>query len=146
MTNHVLPRAFHAVFAVVLTLATSVLHAPARSQSAQVVELQAPVALSGRWDFRGQASDIWSVEIKKTHDDGRLEGLITYWGRRCKARDTPLTEGSWREGVLRLRAHGGADCGDMHFELKPGTRRLLEGVAWGDFDPSVRATIWLDRR
>jgi len=146
MASCSLPRAFRAVFAVVLLLVACVLHAPVRSQSARAVEIQAPITLSGRWDFGGQASDIWSVEIKKIHDDGRLDGLITYWGRRCKARDTPLKEGSWREGVLRLRAPGGVDCGDMHFELKPATRRLLEGVAWGDFDPSVRATIWLDRR
>jgi hypothetical protein len=133
--------------ALVLLLALTLPPVPSQSQSAATVSLSAPVRLSGRWDFnQGQATDLWSVEIKNINDDGRIEGLITYWGRRCKARDTPLKDGSWRDGVLRLTAHGGVDCGDMHFELKPGAKRLLEGFVGADFDPSIRTVVWLDRR
>jgi hypothetical protein len=110
------------------------------------VELTAPASLSGRWTFNAQISDTWSVQVQRIHDDGRLEGLLTYAGRRCRARDTPIKEGSWRDGVPLLRASGGPDCGDLHFELKPGSQRLLEGTASADFDRNQRTPVWLDRR
>lgn len=120
--------------------------APAAAQPAAVL-LTAPASLAGRWDFNnGQFSDIWSIQIERLHDDGRIEGRMTYWGRRCSARDAPLKEGSWRDGVLRMVVFGGRDCGDMHFELKPGSRRLLEGRAVPEYDRSIHSVVWLDRR
>jgi hypothetical protein len=103
--------------------------------------------LAGRWDFnRGQAANAWSLDVRKIDETGRIDGVVTYWGVRCKAHDTPLKEGSWRDGVLKLRVSGGADCGDMHFELKPGERRFLEGTVGADFNPDLRTVVWLDRR
>lgn len=137
-------RSLHPILLLAVGLCVS--QTPAAAQPAAVL-LTAPASLSGRWDFNnGQFSDIWSIQIERLHDDGRIEGRMTYWGRRCSARDAPLKEGSWRDGVLRMVVFGGRDCGDMHFELKPGSRRLLEGRAVPEYDRSIHSVVWLDRR
>jgi hypothetical protein len=105
----------------------------------------APAQYAGRWDFQGRASNTWSVAIERIDPDGTVHGRVTYWGVRCKAHRDPIKNGRWQDGVLRLSVAGGPECGDLHFELRRGERRLLEGTGSADVDRTVTSQVWLDR-
>lgn len=134
--------------AAALLLAGLALMATAQAQPAASVAtdvVTAPAQYAGRWDFRGRASNTWSVVIERVDPDGTVQGRLTYWGNRCTAHGEPIKNGSWRDGVLRLSATGGPQCGDLHFELRRGERRLLEGTGSADFDRTLTSQVWLDR-
>ncbi|HQR76058.1 MAG TPA: hypothetical protein PLR35_06505 [Burkholderiaceae bacterium] len=105
-----------------------------------------PVTLSGRWDFEGQRSNTWSAQIDRIHPDGRLEGRITWWGVRCSVKGEAITEGSWRDGKLKLRAptDNRHVCGDLLLELSPGTAHLFEGSGTSSV-PGASVKAWLER-
>jgi hypothetical protein len=108
--------------------------------------VQVPVTLSGRWDFEGQRSNTWSAQIDRIHPDGRLEGRITWWGIRCSVKGEAITEGSWRDGKLKLRAptDNRYVCGDLLVELSPGTTHLFEGTGTSSL-PGGTVKAWLER-
>jgi hypothetical protein len=108
--------------------------------------VQVPVTLSGRWDFEGQRSNTWSAQIDRIHPDGRLEGRITWWGVRCSVKGEPISEGSWRDGKLKLRAptDNRHICGDLLVELSAGTTHLFEGTGTSSL-PGATVKAWLER-
>lgn len=121
--------------------------APATEASASSLNgVQVPVTLNGRWDFEGQRSNSWSVQIDRMHPDGRLEGRITWWGVRCSVKGEAISEGSWRDGKLKLRAptDNRFVCGDLLVELSPGTVYLFEGTGTSSL-PGGTVKAWLER-
>lgn len=75
--------------------------------------------------------------------DGRIIGKVTYHGVTCKAWNDPILNGTWRDGVDDS-VNGGHACGKMHFSMKQGTTRFLEGTGFGDFNPALVVTNWLE--
>lgn len=108
--------------------------------------IQVPVTLSGRWDFEGRLSNTWSAQIDRIHPDGRLEGRITWWGVRCSVKGEAISEGSWREGKLKLRAptDNRFVCGDLLVELSASTAHLFEGTGTSSI-PGATVKAWLER-
>jgi len=105
-----------------------------------------PVTLSGRWDYEGQRSNSWSVKIDRLLPDGRVEGSITWWGVRCSVKGEAITEGSWRDGKLKLRAptDNRHVCGDLLLELSAGSVHLFEGTGTPSV-PGATVKAWLER-
>lgn len=108
--------------------------------------VQVPVTLNGRWDFEGQRSNSWSVQIDRIHSDGRVEGRITWWGVRCSVKGEAISEGTWRDGRLQLRAptDNRHVCGDLLLDLGAGTTRLFEGTGKTSLG-EVTVKAWLER-
>jgi hypothetical protein len=108
--------------------------------------VQVPVTLSGRWDFDGQRSNTWSAQIDRLHPDGRVEGRVTWWGVRCSVKGEAISEGSWRDGKLKLRAptDNRHVCGDLVVELSAGSVHLFEGTGTSSV-PGASVKAWLER-
>ncbi|HQR21491.1 MAG TPA: hypothetical protein PKV98_11510 [Burkholderiaceae bacterium] len=120
--------------------------AAAETEAATLNGVQVPVTLSGRWDYEGQRSNSWSVKIDRLHPDGRIEGSITWWGVRCSVKGEAISEGSWRDGKLNLRAptDNRYVCGDLVVELSPGSVNLFEGTGTSSL-PGATVKAWLER-
>lgn len=103
-----------------------------------------PAEFKGRWDYQRRLSNIWSVRFDRIDAEGRLSGRITYWGRRCIARDEVIKSAAWREGELTIVAFGGGECGDMNFKLRRGKERFFEGEGRAAYDPTISSQVWLD--
>lgn len=106
-----------------------------------------PAHLHGKWDFEGRFSNSWSLRVDRVHEDGRVEGRITWWGVRCSVKDEAISEGTLRDGRLRLRAptDNRYVCGDLVVDLRASDKRLFEGEATSSAAGSNAVKAWLDR-
>lgn len=114
-----------------------------------VAEDLLPKDMNGRWSGtsgRGMNQTpidwAWSVHIAKQNPDKSLEGTITYEGRRCSAKDAPMT-GTFDgvELVIKTQLEPKAQCGASTMRMKKtGGKHLFEGTnrsgADGYLDPA----------
>lgn len=108
--------------------------------------IRLPAELHGKWDYEGRVGNTWSLRLDRLHEDGRIEGRVTWWGTRCSVKDEAIIEGSLREGRLRVRAptDNRYVCGDLIVDLRAGDKHLFEGEATSTI-PVATVKAWLDR-
>ncbi len=82
--------------------------------------------LSGRYFYRGD-SNVWSLTPEKVTAEGVVEGKVTYYGKLCTAKETPLKNGTFHNGELIFTVDM-ESCPGMLFTLKQTKDHRFEGV------------------
>ncbi len=106
-------------------------------------QLTLPKAMRGDSNYQNRVHSAWALVITKIGDDGRFEGEVTYNGRACNARRTPITNGTIKDEVVQFNLDMGPTCSANTFTLRKGTTHLLEGELKSNVAPEP-AQVWLD--